>query len=503
MISRAIENLLYYAVKNLELDELDVIYCRNAVMHALGVTEYPDDISPDKEFVALSAPDALTAPIIEYAVVNGIIKDGAAEAELFETRILGLLCLKPSEVVRRFDSFPDKYRACCWLYDYSIKSNYIKLSAVSKNMYRKAEETKGRLELTINLSKPEKDNKETAKLLSVPATGYPKCALCRENTGLFGNLRQPPRNTLRTIPITLGGEEWFIQFSPFVYYDHHLIAINGTHTKMNVVPGTIDKLLDFIDLFPFYFIGCNASLPIVGGSILAHDHFQGGLKKLPLFSAGDRQFYQCVNYRDLRVSAADFYNNVIRIAGKDRKRVSELAGQIIGLWQDYTDESAGILAYTDARHNAVTPVARFADGEYVVELILRNNRTDSCHPGGIFHAHSMYHNIKSESIGLIEAMGFFILPGRLKRQLWEAAQYLCGKQFSKESTAPDMRVHIDMIERLINEYGTDNDEGSAQAAVMREVGRICEQILENTAVFKPDAAGQSAFTRFMDKVVAL
>lgn len=498
MICRAIENLLYYAVKYLELDELDVIYCRNAVMHALMLTEYAD-VLPDKELVdGLSAPDILTAPITVYAVENRIIEDGEASKDLFETKVLGLLCLRPSEAVRRFNSFADKYKACCWLYDYSIKSNYIKLSAVSKNMYWVAGDTKGRLELTINLSKPEKDNKETARLMSVPSSGYPKCALCRENTGFYGNLRQPPRNTLRTVPISLCGEDYFIQFSPFVYYDHHLIVINKTHTKMNVVPETVCRLLDFIDQFPFYFVGCNASLPIVGGSILAHDHFQGGLKALPLFSAGDRQAYKFKNYRDLRVSVVDFYNSVIRIAGKDRERIGELAGSIIELWQGYSDESAGIIAYTDAGHNAITPVARMAGREYIVELILRNNRTDPEHPGGIFHAHSRYHNIKSESIGLIEAMGFFILPGRLKRQLQEAAQYLAGKQYCRESLAPDMQAHADMIERLINEYGTDNDGSRAQDVIMKEVGRICEQILINTAVFKPDEAGQAAFRRFME-----
>ena len=494
IIYSCIENLLQYAQSHLLLDDLDVIYVRNKLMTQLKLEDYVQYETDVDAIDAMTCPDEVLEPIINYAVENGIISDG--EREEFGDRIMDIVSLKPSEIVDMFDSLhsTSPAKAFDWLYDYSIKNDYVKQSKIAKNKHWEAKATKGKIEITINLSRPEKNNKDTAKLLKQKNSSYPPCMICRENEGYAGH--GVYRQTLRTIPLTLCNEEWFWQFSPYSYFNQHGIAVNAEHTPMKVDTSTVEKLLDFIDYNPNYFIGCNAALPIVGGSILTHDHFQAGLKQLPMHKAPNLKRYKSAEYPYIDTYVVDWYNSVIRLEGTSKKMMIEYAGKIIEAWKEYSDESVDIIAKTNEQHNAVTPIARkSSDGKYVVELILRNNRTSEQYPDGIYHVHPEYQNIKSESIGLIEAMGLFILPGRLDRQLAEVEKYLTREiKYSRAALSDDMKIHADMIEKLMKE----NQKCSAVEAALNvkdEVNRVCECILDNTAVFKKDEAGVAAFGR--------
>ena len=503
IIYSCIENLLQYAQSHLLLDDLDVIYTRNKIMKELKLEDYVQYETDVDAIDAMESPDAVLKPIVDYAVENGII--GEENREEFGDHIMDMVSFKPSEVVDMFDSLhaTSPMKAFDWLYDYSVKNDYVKLTKIAKNKHWEAKSTRGKLEITINLSKPEKNNKDTAKLLKTKSSTYPSCNICKENEGFAGHGTY--RQNLRTVPLTLDGEDWFWQFSPYAYFNQHGIAINGEHTPMKVDPSTVRKLLDFVDYNPNYFIGCNAALPIVGGSILSHDHFQGGLKQLPMHKATALKKYKSAQYPYVNISIVNWYNSVIRLESDSKKTIAEYAGKIIESWKVYSDESVGVIASEGGeQHNAVTPVARKVGDKYVVELILRNNRTSDEFPDGIFHVHPEYQNIKSESIGLIEAMGLFILPGRLDRQLKEVAQYLTREvKYSRAALADDMKVHADMIERLMKQY-PKNTAKEAELNVKDEVNRVCECILGNTAVFKmDDEAGLAAFDKFMNTIGAI
>ncbi|MBR2988664.1 MAG: UDP-glucose--hexose-1-phosphate uridylyltransferase [Clostridia bacterium] len=499
IIYSQIENLLQYAQSHLLLDELDVIYVRNKILTQLRLEDYVEyevDIDAIEE---MTCPDEVLNPIVDYAIANGIITED--DREEFGDRIMDIVSLRPSQVVDTFESINARsaQKAFAWLHDYGIKNDYIKATKIARNKHWEAKSTKGKLEITINLSKPEKNNKDTAKLLKTKASTYPSCMICRDNVGFAGH--GVFRQTLRTVPLNLGGEDWFWQFSPYAYFEQHGIAINSEHTPMKVIPETVVKLLDFVDYAPMYFIGCNAALPIVGGSILTHDHFQGGAKQLPMHKAPDLIKFKCADYPYVDTTIVDWYNSVIRLTSTNRKSLAEYAGKIIEAWKEYSDESVDIIANDGTPHNAITPIARkSADGKYIVELILRNNCTSEKYPDGIYHVHPENQNIKSEAIGLIEAMGLFILPGRLNRQLAEVEKYITREvKYSRASLADDMKIHADMIEKLMKE----NPKASAveaALAVKEEVNRVCEDILDNTAVFKKDEKGFAAFEKFLNSV---
>lgn len=499
IIYAQIENLLQYAQAHLLLDELDAIYVRNKLLTQLKLEDYVEyevDIDAIEE---MTCPDAVLNPIVNYAIANGIITED--EREEFGDKIMDIVSLRPSQIVDTFENLHARsvVKAFDWLNDYGIKNDYIKATKIARNKHWEAKSTKGKIEITINLSKPEKNNKDTAKLLKTKASTYPSCMICRDNVGFAGH--GVFRQTLRTVPLSLGGEEWFWQFSPYAYFNQHGIAINGEHTPMKVDPETVVKLLDFVDYAPMYFIGCNAALPIVGGSILTHDHFQGGAKQLPMHKAPDLIKFKSAEYPYVDTTIVDWYNSVIRLTSTNRKALAEYAGKIIEAWKDYSDESVGIIANDGAPHNAVTPIARkSADGKYIVELILRNNRTDETYPDGIYHVHPENQNIKSEAIGLIEAMGLFILPGRLDRQLAEVEKYITREvKYSRASLADDMKIHADMIEKLMKE-NPKASVAEASLAIKEEVNRVCEDILDNTAVFKKDEKGFTAFEKFLNSV---
>ena len=489
-MNQEISDLLAYAALHLGMESADATYLANRLIEKLGLDGFSPYETDKKRIAALDCPDEVILPVLAYAKEKGLVEEG--EEEFFTSEILDMLSPRPSEVERRFfaeyDESPDK--AFDGLYELGVKNDYVKLSAIRKNKFWIAETTRNKIEITINLSKPEKNNRLTAKLRNVSA-GYPKCMLCRENVGYVGQGRT--RRNMRTVPLTLAGEPWFWQYSPYAYFYQHGIAINAEHTPMVLDGGTFAKLLDFVDFAPQYFIGSNAPLPIVGGSILAHEHFQGGKHDFPMFKAPEALGLSCP-VEGVEAALPDWYNSVILLKGRDKKALRAAAEIVLGKWLEYSDEGEGIFARTDAQHNTLAPIARKTADGYLLYLLLRNNRCDEEQPDGIFHAHKEYHNIKSESIGLIEAMGMFILPGRLEYQLKETEKFLTGEN---KEIAEDMTIHKDMIASLLREYGDRLSKEAAHEAVTKRVERVCESILDNTAVFKRDERGRAAFLKFL------
>ena len=500
MIYQNVENLLYYAQSNLLLDDLDTVYARNLILDELKLNSYEQyEVNAD-ELDELTTPDAVLDPIVGYAVENGIITD--AQRDYFGDKIMNIVTMKPSQVADMFSDLHAKsaVKAFDWLYDYSVKSNYVKAAEIAKNRHWEAKGTKGKLEITINVCRPENDNKETEKAAKSKAARYPECVICADNCGYSNGTSN--KKTLRFAPMELGGEEWFWQFSPYAYFNQHGIAVNSEHVPMKVDGETIEKLFDFIDFMPGYFIGCNAALPRVGGSILAHDHFQGGAKVMPMHKAPALYKLKSAEYPYIDASIVDWYNNVLRLSCTNREKLAELATKIDAAWKNYSDESVGVLAKTTEQHNAITPILRKSEGVYTLDIILRNNRCDETYPDGIFHAHPEYTNIKSESIGLIEAMGLFVLPGRLARQLDEVEKYVTKEvKYRADALSDDMLCHKEMIERLLAEVKSSKVSAlEASLIVKDEVGRVCEEILRNTAVFKSDEQGSAAFEKFLSSI---
>lgn len=504
-----IEKLIVYARTFLGLPELDEIYLRNTLLGIFKLSAPLKKAVNLNYITELTVPDELIEEIEKYALENGLVED-EIDSDLFANYIMGILSPRPSEVNRTFNSLHeniDAQTACDYLYNLSRMNYYIRQTAINKNIKWNADELNIPLEITINLSKPEKNNKDIAKLLTLPKNSekYPACALCKENEGYYGHAQQPARSNIRTVKLNLGNETWFMQYSPYLYFDEHCILLNSEHTPMKIDGDSVDKLFDFIELFPNYFIGSNSDLPIVGGSILNHEHYQGGKHLMPLQKAKASRTYKSAKYSDVTVEVLDFYNSVIRVYGFNRNTVQALATDVIDAWKTYSDEKVNIIASTDGvRHNTVTPIARFlSDRRYCIELILRNNRTSEEYPDGIYHAHPEYHNIKKEGIGLIEAMGLYILPARLKRQFSAIAKYLT-KEYKYDETVcaegKDLFVHKEMIEKLLKKHPNVKDENKANAIITEYVNKVCAEILYNTAVFKKDKHGVSAFNKFLASI---
>ncbi len=501
-----VAKLVDYASKRLYLDDVDSLYAQNQLLDALKLTEPCAEQSIGKYDVY----DVLEA-LSEYAVRKKLIDENSRL--LFETRLMGYLMPAPSRVIETFDDtacYSGIKSACDYLYKLGFDSLYLRQKDFAKNIKWQHDGTRGNVIVTINLSKPEK-TPEQVRLAKEAKTGYPKCVLCAETLGFVGNAAMPARQTIRTIPFELDGENWFMQFSPYNYFDQHMIAVCREHRPMCVSDATFRRMLDFLDMFPHYFIGSNAALPIVGGSILAHDHYQGGNKVLPVFSRPSRKYYKVAGYPDVNVSIVDWYNSIVRIESKNREQALKVANKFRTAWDDYTDEKSNVVASTVQNgercpHNAITPIASFnSDGEYQFNLILRNNRTDEAHPFGIFHPAKELHNIKQESIGIIEVMGLFILPGRLAGEISQISDLLTGKtkldfQALSEETHP-LHKHLGMITQLVVDNGTSCSKEQADSAIRDYINHACEQILDTTAVFKNDEQGQSAFDAFIHSVI--
>lgn len=477
--------LIAYAEKYLCLSPRDRIYVRNRILDILGLTSVAEEAVesvPD-------LPDGILQHIFEFLEGEGRQIDRATLGE----KLMDAVMLRPSEHEEIFnEKYKDSPKAATeWAYSYAVKSDYVKKSAIDRN--RKWTAANG-LEITINLSKPEKNNKDLQKQLDVKSTDYPKCTICRENEGYE---RQGfSRRNMRTLSLRLAGEDWFWQYSPYAYFNEHGIAIACEHAPMKLDEKTAVRLFDFVDLFPHYFIGNNAPLPRVGGSILMHDHFQGGGATLPMQKVGYRTLLQSKRYPNVKIGLLNWYNTALRLEG-DRQEIAALAYEIVQAWRTYKWEEGEIIPFTGGTpHSTASFIARKSDGGYIMDIILRNNRQSDEHPEGIFHAHREHHHIKSESIGLIEAMGLFILPARLVRQLGTVCKYLMEGGFKRSNLPEDMKPFADMIERLISKHGVVSGT-EAEQIVKTEIEETCKAILENTAVFKRDMAGQAAERAFL------
>ena len=502
------EELVAYAKAHLSLDPLDEPWLRNRVLAMLKL-DGATAAEVDTAWVAdAEVPDALTEKLRAFAAEQGLCEEGY-EA-ILATEVMGLLTPAPSAINALYHKKckEEGYRAAlAWFYDLCIHNDYIQKTAIARNMEWEYPDGERTLEITINLSKPEKSNKEIAKLLTAPKQSekYPACFLCEANEGYEGTLSHPARGNLRTLSLTMGGEPWFVQYSPYAYYREHCIAISRAHTPMKVDATTPAKLLDFVDSFPSYFMGSNAALPIVGGSILNHEHFQGGGTLLPMQKAPVEKWYEVKNANGVRLGRLSWYNSAIRLESEDRAALEALAVRVIEAWRDHSAPEVGIFARTgDTPHNTLSPIARKVGNTYVMDMILRTNRTDETYPDGIYHAHPEQHNIKKEGIGLIEAMGRFILPGRLKTQLADVAAILSGAVAYDPAALADeahpLHVHAEMVKTLVEKNGTAMTAEAAEAAVREFVNLTCAAILDNTAVFKRDEAGLAAFDAFLSRV---
>ena len=487
--------LVKFAERRLELNSADEIYCSNLIAEETGESA-PLSVSTPVECESYSSdsPEELLKRIFKKAVENG--KCGEGEYEEFFCRIMDILTPRPSEVragfYKRYKQ--NKRSAFEYYHALSVSSCYIKKEAVSRNIKWISDNTEKPLEITINLSKPEKNNIETAARLKAPAS-YPKCAICAENEGYTGN--GTFRRNLRIVPVKLNGEDWFIQYSPYAYFDEHLIAVNRKHTPMKISEDTILKLLDFTDFAPFYFIGCNACLPIVGGSILSHDHFQGGHYTFAMAKAPVEEKIVFKGFENVDAGIVKWPMSVIRLSHKDYHRIIELADVILAKWRGYTDEAAFIYAETDGEpHNTITPIARKRGDNYELDLVLRNNITTEEHPLGVYHPHAELHHIKKENIGLIEVMGLAVLPSRLKGELEQLAKAIvAGEDIRKDEV---LEKHADWVDEFLPKYAGQVNEDTIMDILQKEVGIVFGKVLEHAGVYKRNAEGAAAFDRFIN-----
>jgi UDPglucose--hexose-1-phosphate uridylyltransferase len=497
-----IERLVQYGLKKGLINKWDLDYTRNSLIQVLGLDDYQQVVVEDED---LDSPVQILENILDWAADNGLLEENTVTyRDLLDTKIIGCLVARPSEVIRNFYDTYDTINpqaATQYLYDLSKDVHYVRTDRIAKNEHWFASTDYGQLEITINLSKPEKDPKAIAAAKSIKQSSYPKCLLCKENVGYQGRVNHPARQNLRTIPIHLDDEIWHLQFSPYVYYNEHAIVFLEEHNPMKITKRTFERLLEFVEKLPHYFLGSNADLPIVGGSILSHDHFQGGHHEFPMAKAEIEAEFKIESFPNVRAGIVKWPISVVRLQGKNRQELAELSKVILNSWKEYSDETVGIYAYTDATpHNTITPIARKTGDLFELDLVLRNNRTSGEHPLGIFHPHQEVHHIKKENIGLIEVMGLAVLPGRLQEELKQLAAALEKENFEANITNNDeIAKHIEWARSIKRNYPEFNAE-SGLDILRKEVGIVFSQILEHAGVFKRNKAGQQAFTRFVDSL---
>ncbi len=491
-----IDALLNYALDKGLIQEGDETYVFNRILEIMGLDE-----PGEGEAVEAALPEILNA-LTDDAVRRGLLDDNITARDLFDTKLMGAVTPFPHEVRAIFEGLYETSPklATDWYYKFSCDTNYIRRDRIAKDVKWVYPCEYGDLDITINLSKPEKDPRAIAAARLAPQAGYPKCQLCSENEGYAGRMNHPARQNHRILPLTIAGTPWFWQYSPYVYYNEHCIVFNAQHTPMKVDRAAFRKLFDFVTLMPHYFVGSNADLPIVGGSILSHDHFQGGHYEFAMAKAPVETALRFTGYEDIEAGIVKWPMSVIRLTGPDSGRIVDLADRILGCWRGYTDEAAVILAETEGvPHNTITPIARRRGENYQLDLVLRNNLTTEEHPLGLYHPHAPLHHIKKENIGLIEVMGLAVLPSRLKAELEELRQALVtgGDLRATESLAS----HAAWAEELRKQYVFTAD--NAQEILRQEVGRVFMQVLCDAGVYKRDEAGRAAFLRFVDAVNAL
>lgn len=500
MIYESIKKLIQYGRNTDLLTEGDIIYAINQILEIFKLDDYEE---PQQEYTDIGVADleGILGELLDYACERGIIEDSIGYRDLFDTRLMNCLVPRPSEVQRVFRDIYQKQgpvAATDYYYKLSQDSDYIRRYRVSKDQKWVTETPYGRLDITINLSKPEKDPKAIAAAGTAKQSGYPKCQLCMENEGYAGRLDHPARNNHRVIRTTIQGSEWGFQFSPYVYYNEHCIVFNGKHTPMKIERAAFAKLFDFVKEFPHYFLGSNADLPIVGGSILSHDHFQGGHYTFAMAKAPIEQCFSLAGYEDIEAGIVYWPMSVLRLRGKDSDRLIDLGDLVLKAWRGYTHEAAFIFAETeDELHNTITPIARKNKEQYELDLVLRNNITTGEFPLGVYHPHQDLHHIKKENIGLIEVMGLAVLPSRLQDELSVLADYLvAGKDVRSHEL---LEKHGDWVEQFLPKY-PEITEATVADILHEEVGQVFARVLEDAGVYKCTLEGREDFGRFLEKV---
>lgn len=495
-INTEINRLLNFAKQQGLIQQTDEYYSANRLLDLLHVSEFiPEEINEE-----LPTATPILENLLDYAVSEKLLDDTINERDLFDTRIMDCVMPRPNEVISKFwaDYQQSPQTATDNYYKLSIASNYIRKDRIDKNIVWKSETDYGALDLTINLSKPEKDPRDIAKAKAVKSTGYPKCLLCRENEGFAGHAGHPARETHRIIPLDFRDHKWFLQYSPYTYYNEHCIVLNNDHVPMKISRDTFENICDFITEFPHYFVGSNADLPIVGGSILSHDHYQGGHYTFPMAVAPIEKNFKFEDFSDVEAGHVKWPMSTLRLRSNDRKQLVDLAEKILIAWRGYSDESVGIFAETDAPHNTITPIGRRRGTAYELDLVFRNNRTSEEHPLGIFHPHAEVHHIKKENIGLIEVMGLAVLPARLKDEMAHVKEHLL-KGTEDISKFEDIEKHNDWYKKIRAKYGEINTE-NVDNIIRTEIAIVFSEVLTHSGVFKRNAEGQAAFDRFIDSI---
>ena len=495
MIDKSIKKLVCYGLEKGLFSERDRIYVTNRILEILNLDEY----DCDEEFTEVNLEETLKE-LLDFAVEKGLIEDSIVHRDLFDTKLMGAMMPRPSEVTDRFNElYKDSPKSATdYFYKLSCDSDYIRRYRVEKDIKWVTDTEYGRLDITINLSKPEKDPKAIAAAKNAPQAGYPKCMLCRECEGYAGRLNYPARQNHRVIPVKINNSDWCFQYSPYVYYNEHCIVFNAKHTPMAINRDTFKKLLDFVKQFPHYFVGSNADLPIVGGSILSHDHFQGGNYTFAMAKAEVKYPLTFEGFNDVEAGILKWPMSVIRLSCPDSDRLIELADKILKAWRGYTDESAFIFAETDGEpHNTITPIARKKGESFELDLVLRNNITTKEHPLGVYHPHKELHHIKKENIGLIEVMGLAVLPARLKNEIALLEDAMLENKDIKNDEV--LSKHYDWAEEIKAKYSNITKE-NIDKIIKDEIGLVFAKVLEHAGVYKRTPEGISAFKKFAESV---
>lgn len=498
MVNEAVKKLVCYGLENHLLEEEDVVFTTNQLLEALQIEEY-DEPQESYQHVEL---EPVLKELLDYAYEHGVLEEnGVVYRDLFDTKLMAKLMPRPSEVIKKFwEVYKENgaKAATDYYYKLSQDSDYIRRYRISKDVKWKSKTPYGEIDITINLSKPEKDPKAIAAAKNAKQSGYPKCLLCVENEGYAGRINHPARQNHRIIPVTIQDSKWGFQYSPYVYYNEHCIVFNSKHIPMKIEHGTFCKLFDFVKQFPHYIVGSNADLPIVGGSILSHDHFQGGNYEFAMAKAPVEREFTVAGFEDVKAGIVKWPMSVIRISAPDSDRLIALADKILSAWRGYTDEEAFIFAMTDGEpHNTITPIARKRGDDFELDLVLRNNITTEEHPMGLYHPHAELHHIKKENIGLIEVMGLAVLPARLKDEMETLADAIVNKKDIRADQS--IEKHADWVEELLPRH-PELDSENVMDILHSEIALVFSKVLEHAGVYKRDEEGQKAFDRFVESL---
>ncbi len=500
MIQTDIRKLVLYGVQTNLVPAEDVIFTTNKLLELFGLEELEE--CTEEVSMTVEKLEEVLGRMCDYAFEKGLLEaNSVVYRDLFDTKIMSMLMPRPSEVIKKFRDLYENESpeaATDYYYKLSRDSDYIRRYRICKDMKWVAPTKYGDLDITINLSKPEKDPKAIAAAKNAKQSGYPKCLLCRENEGYAGRVNHPARQNHRIIPVVINDSNWGFQYSPYVYYNEHCIVFNSKHTPMKIERATFCKLFDFVKQFPHYFVGSNADLPIVGGSILSHDHFQGGHYEFAMAKAPVERTFTVAEFEDVEAGIVNWPMSVIRLSGKDTGRIIDLADEILDKWRNYTDEEAFVYAYTDNEpHNTITPIARKRGDKFELDLVLRNNITTEEHPMGVYHPHAKLHHIKKENIGLIEVMGLAVLPARLKEEMAALKEAILSGASLRRDEA--LEKHADWVEEFLPKYDKVN-AANIDAIIEKEIGLVFMEVLEDAGVYKRTEEGQKAFDRFIQSL---